>query len=209
MDALTDKQENILRFIGDFTRRNGGQPSYREIAEGFQITVGTVQHYVRALAKKGVLEAPSYRARGLRLTSGPPLLGLSGAGIRGYAILGRVPAGKPNLIHENVEDTLWLDERLCKSRDAYLLRVTGDSMIGAAILPGDLLVVRPQKAADSGDIVVARTPEGEGMVKTLRKKAGHYFLKSENPQYPPIHGHFDVVGKVVGVLRPHVSRRRS
>jgi repressor LexA len=209
MNALTDKQENILRFIGDFTRQNGGQPSYREIAEGCEITVGTVQHYVRALAKKGVLESPSYRARGLRLRSGPPLPGLSGAGIRGYAILGSVPAGKPNFIHEDVEDTLWLDERLCKSRDAYLLRVTGDSMIGAAILHGDLVVVRPQKIADSGDIVVVRTPDGEGMVKTLRKKAGRYFLQSENPRYPPIHDHFDVVGKVVGVLRPHVNRRRS
>src|SRR5262245_11870949 len=130
MNALTEKQENILRFIADFTRRNGGQPSYREIAEGCQITVGTVQHYVRALANKRVLEAPSYRARGLRLTSGPPLPGLSGAGIRGYAILGRVPAGRPNLIHEeDVQGTVWLDERFCKSRDAYLLRITGDSMI--------------------------------------------------------------------------------
>jgi repressor LexA len=209
MNDLTGKQESILRFIADFTRRNGGQPSYREIADGRRITVGTVQHYIRALAKKGVIKPPSYRARGLRLTSGPPLRGLSGAGIRGYAILGGVPAGKPNLIHEDVEDTVWLDERLCMSRDAYLLRVKGDSMIGAGILDGDLAVVRPQKTADPGEIVVARTPEGEGTVKTLRKKAGRYFLQPENPRYPPIHGHFDVVGKVVAVLRQHVRRRRS
>jgi len=209
MNALTEKQENILRFIGDFTRRNGGQPSYREIAEGCRITVGTVQHYVRALAKKRVLEPPSYRARCLRLASAPQLPGLSGAGIRGYAILGGVPAGKPNLIHEEAEDTIWLDERLCRSRDAYLLRIKGDSMIGAGILDGDLVVVRPQKTADAGEIVVARTPDGEGTVKTLRKKAGRYFLQPENPRYPLIHGHFDVVGKVVGVLRQHVSRRRS
>jgi repressor LexA len=202
--ALTEKQENILRFIAGFTRLNGVQPSYREIAAGCRITVGTVQHYVRVLAKKGVLEPPSSRARGLKLASSP-LCGLTGVGTRGYAILGRVPAGKPNLIHDEVEDTLWMDERLCRSRDAYLLRVTGDSMIGTGIFHGDLAVVRPQKAADPGDIVVARTPDGEGTVKTLKKKGDRYFLQPENPRYVPIHDEFEVVGKVVGVLRRYVS----
>jgi repressor LexA len=205
MKALTEKQENILRFIAGFTRQNGCQPSYREIAAGCRITVGTVQHYVRVLVKKGVLEPPSYRARGLKLASSTALCGLTGTGTRGYAILGRVPAGKPNLIHEEVEDTLWLDERLCRSRDAYLLRVTGDSMIGAGIFDGDLVVVRPQKNADPGDIVVARTPDGEGTVKTLKQKSDRYFLQPENPRYSPIHGEFDVVGKVVAVLRRYVN----
>lgn len=205
MKALTAKQEKILRFIADFTRQNGGQPSYREIAAGCRISVGTVQHYVRALVKKAVLEPPAYKARGLKLVTSVPVCGLTGAGTRGYAILGTVPAGKPNLITEDIHDTLWLDERLCKSRDAYLLRITGDSMIGLGILDGDLVIVRPQKDADPGDVVVARTPNGEGTVKTLKKKNDRYFLQPENPQYLPIQDEFDVVGKVVGVVRQHVS----
>ena len=204
VNALTEKQENILRFIAGFTRRNGCPPSYREIAAGCRITVGTVQHYVRALVKKGVLEPPSSRARGLKLACSVPLCGLTGTGTRGYAILGRVPAGNPSLIHEEVEDTVWLDERFCKNPDAYVLRVTDDSMIGAGIFDGDLAVVRPQKAAEPGDIVVARTPDGEGTVKTLKKKGDRYFLQPQNPRCSAIHDEFDVVGKVVGVLRQHV-----
>ena len=83
----------------------------------------------------------------------------------------------------------------------YLLRVKGDSMIGAGILEGDLVVVKPQKAAGSGEIVVAMTPDGEGMVKTLSNKGNSPCLVAANPNYAPIPGPFEVVGKVIGVIR--------
>jgi repressor LexA len=78
-------------------------------------------------------------------------------------------------------------------------------MIGAGVFHGDLVIVRAQRVANPGDIVVARTPDGEGTVKTLRQKGQTYCLAAENPKYALIHQPFDVVGKVMGVIRRHVN----
>ena len=78
-------------------------------------------------------------------------------------------------------------------------------MIGAGVFHGDLVIVRAQRTADPGDIVVARTSDGEGTVKTLRQKGQTYHLQAENPKYASIHQPFDVVGKVMGVIRRHVN----
>jgi len=206
MHSLTEKQERILRFIAEFGRENGCPPSFREIGAACGgIKSSTVAYYITVLTKKGVLRQRSSKARDLKLASARATCGLAGLGTRGYPILGRIPAGKPNLIEEEIEDTLWLDERLCRSREAYLLRISGDSMIGAGVFHGDLVIVRAQRTADPGDIVVARTPDGEGTVKTLRQKGQTYCLAAENPKYSLIHQPFDVVGKVMGVIRRHVN----
>ena len=78
-------------------------------------------------------------------------------------------------------------------------------MIGAGVFHGDLVIVRAQRTADPGNIVVARTPDGEGTVKTLCQKGQTYCLAPENPKYALIHQPFDVVGKVMGVIRRHVN----
>jgi repressor LexA len=206
MRPLTESQERILRTINDFTRANGMPPSLREIGAALNgIKSSTVFYYIKVLIKKGFLRQGSSRARDLRLASPAAAVGLTGVGTRALPLLGHVPAGKPNLITEEVEDTIWLDERLCKSKDAYLLRVTGDSMIGIGINHGDLVIVRPQKTADSGDVVVARTPDGEGTIKTLRRKGEIYHLEAANPKYSPITQPFEVVGKAVGVIRKQLG----
>jgi repressor LexA len=206
MHSLSEKQEKILRFIAEYSRENACPPSFREIGAGCgSIKSSTVAYYIKVLTKKGVLRQGSSKARDLKLTSPAATLGMAGLGTRAYPILGRIPAGKPNLIEEEIEDTLCLDERLCRSREAYLLRITGDSMIGAGIFDGDLVIVRAQRTADPGDIVVARTPDGEGTIKTLRQKGRTYFLEAENPKYASIHQPFEVVGKVMGLIRRHVS----
>ena len=206
MHVLSEKQEKILRFIAEFARENAYPPSFREIGAACGgIKSSTVAYYMKVLAKKGVLRRGSSKARDLKLASARATCGLAGIGTRGYPILGRIPAGKPNLMEEEIEDTLWLDERLCRSREAYLLRMTGDSMIGAGVFHGDLVIVRAQRTAEPGDIVVARTPDGEGTVKTLRQKGQTYCLAAENPKYALIHQPFDVVGKVTGVIRRHVN----
>jgi repressor LexA len=206
MRPLTENQERILRLIAEFTRENGYPPSFREIGAAFGgIKSSTVAYYIKVLIKKGVLRQSSSKARGLKLASPVTSCGLAGLGTRGYPILGTIPSGKPNLIEEEIEDTVWLDERLCRSREAYLLRITGDSMTGAGIFDRDLVIVRPQRTADPGTIVVARTPDGEGTVKTLRQQGHSYCLVAENPKYESIHQPFDVVGKVMGVIRRHVN----
>jgi repressor LexA len=206
MRTLTENQERILRLIADFARENGYPPSFREIGAAFGgIKSSTVAYYIKVLIKKGVLRQGSSKVRGLKLASPVTSCGLAGLGTRGYPILGRVPAGKPSLAEEEIEDTVWLDERLCRSREAYLLRIIGDSMIGAGIFHRDLVIVRPQRIVAPGAIVVARTPGGEGTVKTLRQKGETYYLAAENPKYALIHPPFDVVGKVMGVIRRHVN----
>jgi repressor LexA len=202
MRPLTEKQEQILRFIAGFARKNGYPPSFREIGAAFRgIKSSTVAYYINVLTKKGILTRHSAKARALNLASAAIMCGLAGLGTRGYPILRRVPPGKPSLIEEEIKGTLWLDERLCRSTRAYLLRISEDSMIGAGIHDGDLVIVRPQRAAQSGDIVVARTPDGEGTVKRLRQTSQTYSLEAENPKYASIHEPFDVVGRVIGVIR--------
>lgn len=200
---LSRGQERVLRFIADFAREQGFPPTVREIGAAMGgIKSSSVARHIKALIKKGRLERGSSRARDLRLPSAMTCYGMAGAGTRGHPLLGTVPAGKPNLAEQNVEDMIWLDDRISKSKDSYLLRVKGDSMIGAGMLEGDLLVVRPQKAAEPGDIVVAMTPDGEGTVKRLtRGKDGSPYLEAANPAYSPIPQPFEVAGKVVGVIR--------
>ncbi len=199
---LTPGQEKVLRCVADFSREKGFPPSVREIGRACGgIKSSTVAYYIDVLEKKGVLSRGSSRARDLRLADGPATYGLAGVGTRGHPVLGRVPAGKPNLAQDEVEDTIWLDERVSRSKDSYLLKVKGDSMNGVGILEGDMIIVRPQPSAESGEVVVALTPEGEGTVKTFRRSAKGLFLEPANPRYSPIPMPFRVVGKVVGVVR--------
>jgi repressor LexA len=116
MQPLSEKQEKVLRFIAEFARKNGCPPSFREIGAGCGgIKSSTVAYYIKVLTKKGVLRQRFSKARGLKLASASATCGMAGLGTRGYPILGRIPAGKPSSMEEEIEDTLWLDERLCRS----------------------------------------------------------------------------------------------
>lgn len=202
IQQLSKGQERVLRFIADFAREQGFPPTVREIGAALNgIKSSTVARYIKVLIKKGKLERGSSRARDLRLGSGFSTYGMSGVGTRGHPLLGTVPAGRPNLAEESVEDMIWLDDRISKSKDSYLLRVKGDSMIGAGILDGDLVVVKPQKTAEHGEIVVAITPDGEGTVKRLSCKGAAPRLEPANPNYEPIPQPFEVSGKVIAVIR--------
>ena len=180
-----DTRSRILRFLRDFINENGFPPTVREIAEhlGFKSTKAVKVH-LDVMVKEGIIRKMPGRARCIEVVE------------NGLPILGSVPAGQPVLRYENVED--WFDPSIWK--DCFLLRVEGDSMIGAGIMDGDFVVVSPKPPAEEGMIVVARV-EGEVTVKRLVKKEGEYILKPENPEYPVIKGPFEVVGRVVGVLR--------
>jgi repressor LexA len=120
-------------------------------------------------------------------------------GAQQVAILGRVHAGALHAAIENVEGYLPVGTSLSPSRH-FALRVRGDSMIDAGIMDGDMVIVRMQAVADSGDIVVARV-EDEATVKYLRRKGALTFLEPANPKYSPIHGDFALLGVVVEVRR--------
>jgi repressor LexA len=130
-----------------------------------------------------------------------------GPGLAQVPLVGRIAAGDPVLAQEQLEDVFPLPRQLVGEGDLILLRVTGDSMIDAAIAHGDLVVVRRESDIENGDIVAAMiesdaSADGEATVKTFRKRDGHVWLIPHNPAYAPILGdHATIVGKVVAVLR--------
>jgi repressor LexA len=203
--ALSSRQVAILRAIRDFLVRRGYPPSVEEIG----IAVGlksraTVWRQLCILRDKGVLRlGPGRRAIELlppwRPTVSAPE---DAADIVPVPLIGRIAAGPPILAVENIEDVIPLPRWLVpRSGELFLLRVFGDSMIGAAIAHGDFVLVRSQQVAENRDIVVARI-DGEATVKTLELAPGHVWLMPHNPAYTPIPGDdADIIGKVVSVLR--------
>lgn len=198
--SLTTRQKEILDFIASTLQERGYPPSLREIAARFHIAgVRAVQKHVHALERKGYLRKGA-GARALEL--------IGHAQGRSLPILGKVAAGLPILAQENWLGNLMIDPSIAPWQDAYLLKVKGQSMKEIGILEDDLVVVKPQPDAESGEIVVAMV-EGEATVKRLIKKKQHYVLMPENPDFEPIvitekEGTFQILGKVVSVIRLNV-----
>ena len=192
MPRTSNKAQLILAYVNQFILENGYAPSVREIgtAVGLRSTA-SVTYHLRALQQKGLLQSPS--AKGLKraiVTSIRP---------GQIPVVGVVTAGMPILAVENLEGTMsWEGDPGC-----FALRVRGDSMIGAGILSGDKVVVRPQQNADDGQIVVARIGD-EATVKRLRRRNGEIWLLPENDNYQPIDGReAELLGIVKAVVREY------
>jgi repressor LexA len=200
---LTRRQEEILGFIREFTRRHGVPPTVREIGQRFRVTPRAAFDHLRALERKGQLKR---RASAGRTSRALTLTEEAGAS-REIPILGRIAAGVPLLADENREGTLpmggdWLAR---SGGELFGLRVRGESMIGAHIVDGDLVLVRRQDHAQPGDIVVAQV-DGEATVKRFGRDGDAVLLRPEHPTLQPIvvrpgEGEVRVLGKVVGVVR--------
>jgi repressor LexA len=210
-NKLTDRQEEILIFIQQFTRENGYPPTLREIGRHFQIssTFGVKRH-LEALVKKGHINIESNASRGIsfiRKNSDEISNGRSrdeNIFVK-IPIVGRVAAGSPITAIENIEGSLIVDPSfLKKAENAYALRVRGDSMINAGINDGDLVIVSPNEQTKSGDIVVAIVND-EATVKRFEMTDKKIKLIAENTAYQPIEikrdDEFKLAGKVKGVVR--------
>ena len=192
MARTSDKAELILQFVNDFVRENGFPPSVREIAGAVGLrSTATVSYHIQQLQEKGLLQTSGKKGqkRAIATAVRPGQI----------PVVGVVTAGMPILALENQEGTIsWDGDPSC-----FALRVRGDSMIGAGILNGDMVVVRPQQTANDGQIVVARI-EDEATVKRLRRKNGQIWLMPENDAYPPIDGsEAEIVGIVKAVVREY------
>jgi len=204
---LTDRQEEILRFIQQFRNENGYPPTLREIGRKFNIvsTFGVKRH-LEALEKKGYLNIESNASRGISLQPSDEFPQFErNDNFAKVPIIGRVAAGSPITAIENIEGSLIIDPSFMKSTDnCFALRVKGDSMINAGIFEGDLVVVLPKKEAANGETIVAML-EDEVTVKTFENKNNKVRLIPENDNYKPIdvtgRKEFSIVGKVVGVVR--------
>jgi len=199
--SLTARQKQILEFIKRQTREKGYPPSVREIGENVGLSSSSTVHgHLARLEEKGFIHRDPSKPRAIEI------LDDGGRAIQRHRLvsvplIGRVTAGEPILAVENIEDYVPLPRDLAGGEGTFLLSVRGDSMIGAGIHNGDLVIVRPQRAADNGDIVVAML-EDEATVKRYFKDKTAVRLQPENPTMEPIVAkNVEVLGKVIGLFR--------
>ena len=191
---LTPKQTEIYDFILQYTRQYGYPPSVREI--GFAVNLkspSTVHFHLKHLEEAGVIAKGAGKGRAITLTE-------PHAQRDRVPILGNVAAGSPILAEECIEDYLPFNAG-DREGEYFALRVRGESMLNAGILPGDLVVVHSQPTARHGEIVVAMI-EDEATVKRLSLRGGQVWLLPENDDYSPIDGTYaQILGKVAAVVR--------
>lgn len=197
-NELTERQRQVLQFITSFSDTNGYPPSQREIALHLKVS-GTlpVMKHLDALERKGYIKRENVN-RGISLTT-PNSRSTS------LPIVGTVRAGQLSTAIEDIQGYFSVDHMAVKGADCFFLRISGDSMITAGILDGDLALVRPQATAGNREIVVAML-DGEATVKWFYKEADHIRLQPANPDMKPIiirpeDGDLTIVGKVIGIYR--------
>lgn len=220
-DGLTPRQRKILETIRASIVERGYPPSMREIGEAVGlVSPSSVKHQLTALERKGYVRRDPNRPRAIEIISPDDSRALRPRGFdqpdygmdhlspgdeapepRYAPLVGRIAAGGPVLAEQHVEDVFPLPRQLVGDGELFLLTVTGDSMIDAAICDGDLVVVRSQPTAENGEIVAAMH-DGEATVKTLKRADGRTWLMPQNPAYDPIPAEeFEILGRVVSVLR--------
>ena len=203
MANLTRKQQQIYDFILEFTSAHGYPPSVREIGTAVGLkSPSTVHFHLKGLEEAGVIVKAEGKTRAISLPGAPlgPVAEEEDPHADQIPVVGNVAAGSPILAQECIEDYLTFDTQGL-SGEHFALRVRGESMLNAGILPDDLVVVHRQQEARNGEIVVALF-EDEATVKTYQNRDGHVWLLPENPEYEPIDGaEAQIVGKVVAVVR--------
>ena len=212
--GLTTMRRRIVQVIEESTRSRGYPPSIREIGDAVGLTsTSSVSHQLGVLEADGYLIREAGRPRTMVLrVPGADSARTGEAGlpesVTGVPLVGRIAAGAPVLAAELLEEIVLLPKMLVGSGEGLImLRVAGDSMIGAAIADGDWVVVRQGADTENGEIVAAMllneaSGDGEATVKTLKRTDGHVWLIPHNPAYSPIMADSAVViGKVVSVLR--------
>ena len=196
MDNLTERQRQVLDFVTGYIEENGYPPALRDIAAhlGVNGTFGVMKH-LDALERKGHVRRGGGNSRGIALVHAPHTVSLP--------VVGTVRAGALHPAIEEIEGYFAVDRAQLRG-GAFFLRVKGDSMVEAAILDGDLALVRPQPTAANGEIVVAMV-EGEATLKAFYRERGHIRLQPRNPNMEPIivkkGKDVTIIGTVVGIFR--------
>lgn len=205
--APTERQARILEVIRGFTEERGYPPSVREIGERVGLSSSsTVQSHLRSLEKRGLIHRDPTKPRALTTTTARAAGAAAAPDPRVpefgvLPIVGKVAAGVPITALENLEGDFILPAEFARRDGTFILRVQGESMIEAAILDGDLIVVSPQPDAANGEIVVAMV-EGEATVKRFFRESGRIRLQPENRTMEPIYADdVTVLGKVGAVFR--------
>jgi repressor LexA len=203
ISALPQRQQHILLTIRDWVVRHGYSPSTREIGDAVGLrSSSSVSKHLTSLEEKGFLRRSSTMSRPIdvRVFLEPRTREPADDSVS-VPVVGDIAAGTPISAQEHVDDVLTLPREFTGRGTVFGLRVRGDSMIDAAICDGDVVVVRQQPEAHSGQIVAAMIDD-EATVKVYRRRNGHVYLEPRNPAYDVIDGDKAVVlGAVVSVLR--------
>jgi repressor LexA len=208
--SLSEKQLSILDAIQRSVASRGYPPSMREIGDAVGLSsLSSVTHQLNQLELSGYLRRDPNRPRALEVlidlpradagtvSDNPTPVGDAAM----VPLVGRIAAGIPITAEQQIDEIFPLPRQLVGKGDLFMLKVSGDSMIDAAICDGDWIVVRQQKTAENGDIVAAMLDD-EATVKVFQQRDGHTWLLPRNSAFAPILGDFaEVLGKVVAVLR--------
>jgi repressor LexA len=200
-DDLQGKSQEILDYIKQQQMEKGYPPSVREICEAVGLkSTSTVHGHLDRLEKKGYIRRDKTKPRAIEILDADSLQ-FSFKDLVHVPVLGRVTAGQPILAVENIEDTFPLPAQYLPNSDVFMLRVQGESMIGAGIFDGDQVIVKKQEYAENGDYVVALL-EDEATIKTFYREKGYVRLQPENPSMEPIITRdVRILGKVIGLFR--------
>ena len=207
MTKLTDKDYQILDFVYKYIRENGFPPTVREIcAEVGLSSPATVHARLNKIEAAGFIERSSTKNRTMRIINYvPDNESDSGVEHEDYVsvpVYGKITAGVPITAVEQLESYFPIPMSYVNNKEIFMLHVSGESMVNAAILDGDYIIVEKQNTARNGDIVVALIDGTDATVKTFYKEKGHYRLQPENDYMEPIiANNVEVMGKVVGVYR--------
>jgi repressor LexA len=207
--SLSDKQLAILDVIQKSVSSRGYPPSMREIGDAVGLSsLSSVTHQLNQLELSGYLRRDPNRPRALEVLIETPSIEDDAPESTvqvGDAVMvplvGRIAAGIPITADQMIDEVFPLPRQLVGKGDLFMLKVVGESMIDAAIMDGDWVVVRQQKTAENGEIVAAML-DNEATVKVFRQRDGHTWLLPQNSAFEPILGDFaEILGKVVAVMR--------
>lgn len=201
--GLTEKQHQFLQYLTVRLAKDGRAPSLRQAATDMGVSHTAVAQMLGQLEKKGLIERGGHYSRTIRLSSADPAFTGSARG-RELPVIGRITAGLPMYAQQEWDGTVLVDRNLFAGDNLFCLRVSGESMRGAGILDGDLVICEPRQYAADGEIVAALIHGDEATVKRFFLRPDHIELRPENDAFPVMRypfGELLVQGKVVGVIR--------
>ncbi len=206
--TLTASQKRVFNTIVDLYKQYGMAPTGREISKELDLKPTSVHEQLLRLERKGYIKRNKNKARSIQILKTIPIEASRGTLVP-VPIIGEIAAGQPIFAHERFIGEIFVDSRAVPKGKLFALKVKGDSMIGAGINPGDLVVVKQQPVAEKGELVAALMGD-EATVKRLKILTDKVILQPENPAHDPIdvtaREDFRILGKVVTWLSPGVSQ---
>ncbi|CAG0910325.1 unnamed protein product, partial [Cyprideis torosa] len=181
---LTERQELFLAYLKEKIAEQGRAPSLREAARDFDVSHTAVSQLIQQLEKKGIVERDGHYSRTLRIRDGKKRRGESQGSGRQIPVVGRITAGLPMYAQEEWQGSVVVDADCFRGENLFCLRVMGDSMRGAGILDGDLVICEPRQYAENGEIVVGLIHGEEATVKRFYLLENAIEMRPENEAYP-------------------------